>query len=165
MAEVRLKDGRSAHVRPITSADGPALREFHEALSDRTIYLRFFGQKRQLTDADVDYFTGVDQHDRVAIVAVDGDMLVGVCRYDVLGDGSAEIAFVIRDDWQGQGLGSQLLELLADLAREGGIGTLIAEVLPDNAAMLATFHSSGYDVSQRRDRDGMVVSVDIRTRR
>lgn len=161
MVPVILKDGRSVLLRPITVDDADALRAFHDSLSDRTVYRRFFTQKRSLSDADVEYFTQVDQHDRVAIVAVDGDTLIGVARFDALGDGRAEVAFVIRDAWQGRGLGSLLLTQLAAAGREAGIVSFTADVLPDNSAMLATFHASGFEVKQRRDRDVIVASFDI----
>ena len=141
--DVLLTDGRSVHLRPITPSDGDALRAFYESLSDRTVYLRFFTPKRSLSDADLDYFTG--------------------CRFDALGDGSAEVAFVIRDGRQGRGLGSLLLEHLAAVARQCGIERFRAEVLPDNMAMLATFRASGYDIKQRRDRDVVVVDFAIGT--
>lgn len=161
--DVLLTDGRSVHLRWITPSDRDALRAFHESLSDRTVYLRFFTPKRSLSDADLDYFTGVDHHDRVALVAIDDGVLVGVCRFDALGDGSAEVAFVIRDDIQGRGLGSLLLEHLAEVARQCGIERFRAEVLPDNMAMLATFRASGYDIKQRRDMDVVVVDFAVGT--
>ena len=112
-ADVLLRDGHPVHLRPITPADGDALRAFHASLSDRTVYFRFFSAKPALTDADVVYFTTVDYVSRVALIALDAGVIVGVGRFDALGDGRAEVAFVIRDDVQGLGLGSVLLEHLA----------------------------------------------------
>lgn len=160
-ADVVLRNGRQVHLRAISPADGAALRVFHASLSDHTVYLRFFTTKRTLSDADVEYFTGVDHHDRVALVALADSTLIGVCRYDSLGTGSAEVAFVIRDDMQGLGLGSLMLQQLAAAARERGVTRFIAEVLPENIAMLATFASSGFDVTQRREREDIVVEFSI----
>lgn len=160
-ADVLLSDGRAVHLRPIRPTDGDALRAFHESLSDRTVYLRFFTAKRSLSDADVDYFTGVDHHDRVALVAIDAGAMIGVCRFDSVGDGSAEVAFVIRDDRQGLGLGSLMLEHLVAIGRERGLTRFTAEVLPENIAMLATFASSGYVVTTRREREDIVVGISI----
>ncbi len=98
---------------------------------------------------------------RVALVAVDRAGIVGVGRFDALGDGSAEVAFVIRDDLQGLGLGSVLLEHLAAAARERGVRRFVAEVLPDNVRMIATFREAGYEVRQRREDDVLAVSFDI----
>jgi len=160
-ADVLLRDGHPVHLRPITPADGDSLRAFHASLSDRTVYFRFFSAKPALTDADVVYFTTVDHVNRVALVALDAGVIVGVGRFDALGDGRAEVAFVIRDDVQGLGLGSVLLEHLAAAGRELGITRFIAEVLPENTRMLATFREAGFEVTQRREEDVLAVGFDI----
>ena len=160
-ADVLLRDGHPVHLRPITPADGDALRRFHRGLSARTVYFRFFGAKPELTDEDVAYFTGVDHRTRVALIALDRQEIVGVGRFDDLGDGSAEIAFLIQDGMQGRGLGSVLLEHLAAAAREVGVTRFVAEVLPENSRMLATFREAGYDLVQRREDDVIAVAFDI----
>jgi len=160
-ADVLLRDGHPVHLRPISPADGAALRAFHASLSDRTVYFRFFSAKPALTDADVTYFTNVDYANRVALIALDAGVMIGVGRFDAIGDGKAEVAFVIRDDVQGLGLGSVLLEHLAATARELGIRRFVAEVLPENARMLATFREAGFEVKQRREEDVLAVSFDI----
>jgi len=160
-ADVLLRDGHPVHLRPITPADGDALRLFHTSLSDRTVYFRFFSAKPALTDADVRYFTHVDHITRVALIALDAGVIIGVGRFDALGDGSAEVAFVIRDDAQGLGLGSVLLEHLVAAARELGLTRFVAEVLPENARMLATFREAGFEVRQRREEDVLAVSFAI----
>lgn len=160
-ADVLLRNGRPIHLRPITPDDGDALRAFHASLSDRTVYFRFFSAKPRLTDADVTYFTAVDHRQRVALVAVDAEGIVGVGRFDVIDGTRAEVAFVIRDDMQGLGLGSVLLEHLAAAARERGVRRFVAEVLPENSRMIATFKEAGFEVSSRREEDVLAVSFDI----
>ena len=160
-ADVLLRDGHPVRLRPITPEDGDALRRFHAALSAQTIYYRFFSVKPELSDKDVDYFTNVDHRSRVALVALDRDEIIGVGRFDVLGDGSAEVAFNIRDAIQGRGLGSILLEHLAAAARELGVSRFVAEVLPENSRMLATFREAGYELRQQREEDVIAVSFDI----
>jgi acyl-CoA synthetase (NDP forming)/RimJ/RimL family protein N-acetyltransferase len=160
-ADVLLRDGHPVHLRPITPADGTALQEFHSRLSAQTVYFRFFTPKPVLTDADVAYFTTVDHRDRVALVAWDRGEIIGVGRFDALGDGTAEVAFIIRDDRQGLGLGSVLLEHLAAAAREVGILRFVAEVLPQNARMLATFREAGFEVRQRHEADVLAVTFAI----
>jgi acyl-CoA synthetase (NDP forming)/ribosomal protein S18 acetylase RimI-like enzyme len=160
-ADVLLRDGRPVHVRPIAPADAAALRDFHAGLSEATVYFRFFAPKPTLSDADVAYFTEVDHRSRVALVAIDAGALVGVGRYDVLPDGTAEVAFVVGDDLQGQGLGSILLEHLVAIGREAGVPTFTAEVLPANTRMLETFRAAGFVVEQRREDDVLVVSFPI----
>lgn len=160
-ADVLLRDGHPVHLRPIAPDDGAALRDFHAGLSESTVYFRFFAPKPALSDADVDYFTGVDHRARVALVALDGGTLVGVGRYDVLPDGTAEVAFVVSDHLQGQGLGSILLEHLVAIGRESGVPAFTAEVLPANTRMLETFRAAGFDVDQRREDDVLVVTFHI----
>jgi acyl-CoA synthetase (NDP forming)/GNAT superfamily N-acetyltransferase len=160
-ADVLLRDGHPIHLRPITPGDGEALRAFHAGLSPRTVYFRFFSAKPELTDADVQYFTQVDHVGRVALVALDRDDIIGVGRFDALDDGRAEVAFVIRDDMQGLGLGSVLLEHLAAAGRERGVTRFIAEVLPANSRMLSTFRAAGYALTQEREDDVIAVGFDI----
>jgi len=160
-ADVLLRDGHPVRLRPIGPDDAEALRRFHAALSAQSIYYRFFSAKPQLTDKDVAYFTNVDHRSRVALVALDRDEIIGVGRFDVLGDGSAEVAFNIRDAVQGRGLGSILLEHLAAAAHDVGVTRFVAEVLPNNTRMLATFREAGYELEQHREEDVIAVSFAI----
>ena len=160
-ADVLLRDGHPVRLRPIGPGDAAGLRRFHSSLSAQTVYFRFFSAKPELTDADVQYFTHVDHQSRVALVVLDQGEICGVGRFDALGDGSAEIAFIIRDDLQGRGLGSILLEHLAAAARERNITRFVAEVLPANSRMLATFREAGYELSQHREEDVIAVSFEI----
>lgn len=139
-----LRDGWVCHIRPILPTDRESLAAFHRALSEETVYYRFFAPYPELTDRDLDRFTQVDHIDRVALVALLDDRIIGVGRYDRLQDADAEVAFVVSDSHQGRGLGSILLEHLAAAARERGIRRFEAEVLPSNRRMLATFEEAGY---------------------
>ena len=145
-ADVVLRDGGTAHLRPIRPDDAERLREFHERLSDETIYFRFFALMRELPARDVKRFTEVDYVDRVALVATVGDDLIGVVRYDRTAPDEAEVAFNIEDRHQGRGLGSVFLEHIAAAARERGVGRFVADVLPSNRRMLAVFRDAGYVV-------------------
>jgi acyl-CoA synthetase (NDP forming)/GNAT superfamily N-acetyltransferase len=160
-ADVVLRDGTVAHVRPICPSDGDGIRRFHAAQSDESIYLRFFAPLRQLSDADVFRFTHVDYADRVALVATMREEIIGIGRYDRIDARSAEVAFNISDHFQGKGIGSVLLEHLAAIAQEFGIARFTAEVLPQNRKMLSVFSDAGYDV-KRHIEDGVVeVGFDI----
>ncbi len=160
-ADVVLRDGTVAHVRPIRPGDADGLRRFHAGQSDESIYLRFFAPLRVLSDADVHRFTHVDYSDRVALVATMREDIVGIGRYDRIDAHSAEVAFNISDHYQGKGIGSVLLEHLAAIAQEVGLTRFTAEVLPQNRKMLAVFSDAGYEVS-RRIEDGVVeVGFDI----
>ena len=160
-ADVALRDGSVAHVRPILPADADGLRAFHAGQSEESIYLRFFAPLRELSDRDVDRFTHVDYRKRVALVVTLRDRIIGIGRYDAIDSTSAEVAFNISDHYQGRGIGSILLEHLAAVAQEQGISRFTAEVLPQNRRMLGVFSEAGYDVS-RHIEDGVVgVTFDI----
>ena len=160
-ADVVLRDGSVAHIRPIRGTDGDLVREFHAAQSDESIYFRFFAPMRELSDRDVYRFTHVDHRDRVALVATVLGRIVGIGRFDRLDSASAEVAFNISDHFQGRGIGSILLEHLAAIASEMGIRRFVAEVLPSNRKMLGVFREAGYE-TEHHFEDGVVgVSFDI----
>src|SRR6478672_1843335 len=161
-ADVVLRDGSVAHIRPITPNDVDAVHRFHAGQSDESIYMRFFAPLRKLSDRDVTRFTNVDYHDRVALVATVRGEIIGIGRYDRVTPTSAEVAFNISDSFQGKGIGSVLLEHLAVIAWEAGIEEFTAEVLPQNRKMISVFSEAGYEVS-RRFEDG-VVSVRFQIR-
>ena len=131
-ADVLLRDGRTAHIRPIRPDDADLLVEFYARVSDRSKYYRFFSPMPNLSDRDVARFTQVDHDHRVALVLLLQGQMIAVGRYDVVGDGEAEVAFLVEDQHHGRGIAQLLLEHLAQAARERGIERFIAEVLPDN---------------------------------
>jgi RimJ/RimL family protein N-acetyltransferase len=141
-----LAGGATVHVRPIYGNDARRLVAFHSRLSPESIYMRFFGPHPNLASSEVDRFTQVDGHDRMALVATVDDEIVGVARYDRLQPKSAEaeVAFVVDDAHQGRGLGSLLLEQLAAYARNQGIEVFRAETLPHNRPMLEVFRRAGF---------------------
>ncbi len=166
-APITLKNGTPAVLRAIRPGDREALREGFALLSQSTVYHRFFQPKAQLTDTELDYLTELDFQDHVALVAtiqnLAGEFVIGVGRMVRLGAGeagvrgrekpgprdTAEVAFVVGDDFQGLGVATQLLSHLVTIARRLGIRTLAAEVLGDNKAMLAVFAHSGLPLTQR----------------
>ncbi len=145
-ADVLLRDGRTAHIRPIAPEDAELLVEFYARVSDRSKYYRFFSPMPNLSDRDVARFTQVDHDRRVALVLVVKGEMIAVGRYDVVGDGEAEVAFLVEDQHHGRGIAQLLLEHLAQAARERGIERFTAEVLPDNNRMIHTFRDAGYRV-------------------
>ncbi|GIF36080.1 GNAT family N-acetyltransferase [Actinoplanes xinjiangensis] len=131
--------------------------DFHSRMSDRTRYLRYFSPYPRIPERDLQRFVNVDHRDREAFVTLADGRITAVGRYERLGPDSpeAEVAFVVEDALQGRGIGSVLLEHLADAARENGITRFVAEVLPENNGMLRVFGDTGYQV-QRRYADGVV---------
>lgn len=149
--DVLLADGQTVRIRPIRPADADELQAFHAGLSAESRFLRFFTPLPRLTPEMVTRFTNVDGVDRVALVAEDGEHIVGVGRYDRNPNdpSEAEVAFTVADAWQGRGLGTLLLEHLAAIAAEHGIERFSAETLPENVNMLAVFSGAGYQVTKR----------------
>ncbi|MBC7290975.1 MAG: GNAT family N-acetyltransferase [Actinotalea sp.] len=164
-ADVVLRDGGTAHVRPILPSDAEALQQFHVGQSERSTYFRFFAPLERLPESDLRRFTHVDHRDRVALLAIageaDGERIIAVARYDRVDARTAEVAFNVADDHHGRGLGSVLLEHLAAAARERGIARFTAEVLPQNSQMIAVFREAGYAVSQRLEDGILTVSFDL----
>ncbi|MCY1675081.1 GNAT family N-acetyltransferase [Pseudarthrobacter sp. SL88] len=155
-ADVVLRDGGTAHLRPIHPSDAEAIQTFHTGQSQNSIYMRFFAFKARLSAKELKRFTEVDYKDRVAFVITMRGEIIGIGRYDRLDDPTeAEVAFNIADAHQGRGIGSILLEHLAAAAHENGIQRFSAEVLPENRKMLMVFSDAGYDVKRHFD-DGVV---------
>lgn len=134
-----LENGAEVVVRPIGPDDKELLRKAFELLSPETVRKRFLGPKRRLTTAELKYLTEIDGADHVAVIAVMAqrpEVVVGVGRFVRLTEDrdSADVAIVIGDPWQHQGLGRHLGAILTDLAREQGIRRFSASLLSDNVA-------------------------------
>jgi acyl-CoA synthetase (NDP forming)/GNAT superfamily N-acetyltransferase len=166
-ADVVASDGGIVHLRPILPSDADALLRFHQSLSERTRYLRYFGPYPRIPPRDLERFTHVDHRTRVAFICLLGDEILAVGRYEGLDPGpggrveSAEVAFVARDDHQGRGLGSILLEHLAAAARENGLRRFEAEVLVENHQMVRVFRDAGYQVSREFAEGVLHLEFDI----
>src|SRR3954447_14360413 len=150
-ADVVLRDGKTAHIRPIRSDDAELLVDFYGRVSERSKYYRFFSPMPNLSDRDVQRFTQVDHDQRVAFVLTLQGQMIAVGRYDVVEPGEAEVAFLVEDQHQGRGIAQILLEHLAQAARERGVERFVAEVLPDNQRMIQTFRDAGYRVVSAYD--------------
>lgn len=134
-------------IRPIESGDRAAFVAAFERLSEESRYRRFLSPHDHLTAAELRYFTEVDHHDHEALVAIDRDAGegIGVARFvrDRERPDSAEIAVAVADDWQGRGIGTELLHRLADRAREEGISRFTALMLADNRPMIQLLSDLG----------------------
>lgn len=135
----RLADGTQVLLRPIRADDKHHLSAAFGRLSPESARLRFLAPKARLTSAELRYLTEIDGTDHVAIVAAPAhapDFIVGVGRFVRWPDrpDAAEIAVVIGDPWQGQGLGRHIGLVLADEARRRGIARFTASLLSDNRA-------------------------------
>jgi len=136
---IRLRDGSKVLIRQVQPADAPVLADGFARLSPQSRQMRFLTRKKELSAAELRYFTDVDHHNHEALGALthaDGRG-VGIARYirDAEDPHAAEIAVTIVDDWQGRGLGTELLARLSDRARSEGICRFTALVADDNVAM------------------------------
>jgi len=155
-----LRDGGSVHLRAITPHDKPRLLALLHSITARSVYYRFFASKKTLSDDELTRFTELDFCDRVALAATTGsgeqERIIAVGRYARLPahPHRADVAFAVADQYQGRGIGTLLLERLADIARAAGITELQADVLGENNAMLRVFESSGFALDSVLD-DGI----------
>jgi RimJ/RimL family protein N-acetyltransferase len=158
----QLRDGREIEIRALRPVDEEAMLAAIDRTGAQSLYRRFFGSKSRFSDREKAFFLNVDFVSHVALVAVaqeDGrNVIVGGGRYVVVRPGTAELAFTVIDEYQGQGIGAALLRHLTLLARGGGIEELIAEVLPENIPMLKVFQKSGLGL-QTKHHAGVVVNV------
>jgi RimJ/RimL family protein N-acetyltransferase len=136
---LRLEDGTEITIRDIRADDKDLLAAGYERLSERSRLRRFLGPKPRLSASHQRYLTEVDGVNHYAIVAMRGPDIVGVARWVRLVDDpeEAEVAVVVGDSLQGQGLGKILARRLADAALERGVRRMRASILSDNPPALA----------------------------
>ena len=143
-----LRDDRPITIRALRPDDRAAMLAAIGRTSMQSLQRRFFVPKKGFSEQEMAFFLNIDFESHVAIVAeVEEDghpVIAGGGRYIVVQPGQAEIAFVVVDAYQGQGIGTILMRHLAVLARNAGLKELVAEVLPENTAMLKLFKKFGF---------------------
>ena len=159
--ETRLKNGALITIRPIRPEDEPAVRRFHQTLSEQSVHQRYLqplGLEQRTAHERLIRVCFSDYDREIALVAqTQGDdrRIIGVARLTKqrgLGEASAEFAVLISDDVQRQGLGSELLRRLIEIARAEGVRVLRAETLPDNDGMQKLCRDAGFNVERSGDR-------------
>jgi RimJ/RimL family protein N-acetyltransferase len=150
-----LRDGRRIKIRALRPCDRAGLLAAVGQSSRQSLYRRFFSPKRDFTEGEIARFVNVDFVNHVALVAVleEGgrEVIIGGGRYIVGDPGKAELAFVVVDQFQRQGVGAALMRHLAAIARDAGLKELTAEVLAENVAMLRVFEKSGLRLNAQRE--------------
>jgi RimJ/RimL family protein N-acetyltransferase len=143
-----LRDDRPIAIRALRPDDRAGMLAAIGRTSMQSLQRRFFVPKKGFSEQEMAFFLNIDFESHVAIVAEveeDGHPVIsGGGRYIVVQPGQAEIAFVVVDAYQGQGIGTILMRHLAVLARNAGLKELVAEVLPENTAMLKLFKKFGF---------------------
>lgn len=151
----RLRDGRQIEIRALRPDDKDDMLAAIGRTSTESLQRRFFVVKRGFSQKEIDFFMKIDFSNHVALVALADEegrpTIVGGGRYVVVEPGKAEVAFVVIDGYQGQGLGAHLMRHLAGIARDAGLTELTAEVLPETTAMRKVFSKFGFRPGPRPD--------------
>jgi acyl-CoA hydrolase/GNAT superfamily N-acetyltransferase len=153
-----LSDGTQVTFRPIHPTDEPALTDLIYALSQETMYYRFMSRSKRVPRREIQNFVFIDHRSELAIVCTvpeaHGEDIIAVGRYYLdEKTNMAEVAFVVRDDWQNRGIGTQLFRYLTQVAMRNGIRGFTAEVLRDNRAMQRVLHKTSYSVNVEPHED------------
>jgi len=163
----QLRDKRPVTIRAIRPGDKKLFREAFKGLEASSIYLRFFGPKKELTDRELIQATEVDFIRHVALVSCvqesGRERIIGAGRY-IAYEGpdppsTAEIAFAVEEDYHGQGIASILFKHLLLIGRAQGISRFEADVLHGNRQMLRVFDRSGLPVVTKASSDSMHVTI------
>jgi len=167
--KITTRGGIPIFVRPIKPEDAPLLEELFETLSRESIYHRFFSSLKRIPPKMLASFTQIDYDRHIAMVALDDreerERLLGVGR--LMGDPDGlvgELAVLVGDPWQGQGIGAALMEVLLSVARERGMVRLWGTVLAENTQMIALARRSGFSLSFQRGENTYRLDMDLRSR-
>jgi GNAT superfamily N-acetyltransferase len=164
-ATEQLRVGREIEIRALQPSDEQAMLAAIDRIGAQSLYRRFFGAKRHFSDGEKAFFLNVDFINHVALVAVVQEdarsVIVGGGRYVIVRPATAELAFAVIDEYQGQGIGAALMRHLTLIARGAGIKQLIAEVLPENSPMLKVFEKSGLALQTKYHRGVVDVTLNV----
>jgi RimJ/RimL family protein N-acetyltransferase len=151
-AKEALKDGNEVTIRAMRPDDKERLVKAFLHLQPQTIRTRFFYAKKSLSEDDLRWLDEISHGNHVGLVATvpsgRDDLIIGEGSYAALGR-TAEIGFTVAEAWQGRGIATRLLQHLAPIARDQGVGQFEADVLKENAPMLAVFRRSGFPMTTR----------------
>jgi acyl-CoA hydrolase/GNAT superfamily N-acetyltransferase len=141
----KTSDGKDVHTRPILPTDEDMTRDLFYGCSENTLYHRFFTKMKSMPHHKLRKFVNIDYVNELALASVvredEHEMIVAIGRYSITkASNAAEVAFIVRDDWQDLGLGMAMFNQLLKVARKRGIAKFTADVLQDNARMLHIFH-------------------------
>ena len=149
------KAGLEILLRAVKISDEPLLKDFFYALSDQTIYRRFISARRDMPHERLQEFAVIDYTKEMVILALipgeEKEEILGVAQYGIdEGTHTGEVGVVVRDDFQGRGVGTELLSYLTYLAKRQGLLGFTAEVLVENRPMMNLFEKMGFDIEKRR---------------
>ncbi len=166
-SECKMKDGGEVTIRPIRPEDEPLMVKFHESLSERTVYQRYLHMMKlsqRVAHERLTRICFIDYDREMALVAIHEGNIVGVSRLrKIHGTKDAEFAVIISDDYQGRGIGTELVRRLMEYARNEGVGRVIADVLPDNLVMQRISEKLGFQIKRSLDEPVVKVELDLAT--
>jgi acyl-CoA synthetase (NDP forming)/GNAT superfamily N-acetyltransferase len=154
-------DGGLVHIRVVTPGDARGVRALHARASDQSIYLRFFSVSRTTAESYVPLLTKPSGCNHHALAACLHGEIVGVASFERLDHDTAEIALIVADDCQHEGIGMLLLEHLASVARHLGLRRFVAEVLTENRSMAGLLRDIGFVTHTVVDRETTHVVLDL----
>jgi acyl-CoA hydrolase/RimJ/RimL family protein N-acetyltransferase len=151
-----MRTGEPYLLRPVKISDEPVLKEFFYSLSDQSVYRRFFSMRTDMPHERLQEFVIIDYTKEIIILAVkqtehgEREEIISLAQYGIdETNHTAEVAFVVRDSYQGKGIGTEMLNYLTFLARKRGLLGFTAEVLIENKAMLHVFEKMGFAIDIR----------------
>ena len=158
------KSGLEIFLRPVKISDEPLLKELFYSLSDKSLYHRFISRRKDIPHERLQEFAVIDYTKEMVILAMGKkdkkEEILGLGQYIVYEDKhTAEVAMVIRDNYQNRGIGKELLSYLAYLAKKQGLLSFTAEVLRENTAMLHLLESMGFGLDKRVDSDMVELKI------
>ena len=152
-------------IRPIRPEDEPALVDFHERLSEQSVYMRYASVAKLSQRVAHDRLARIcfNDYDReIALVAESGDQIVGVARLTKrFGTGDGEFAMLVSDDRQRRGLGTELLSRLVEIGQDEGLERITADILRENGAMQRVARKLGFEIESDAIDDPMVRAVKV----
>ena len=160
----RFGNDLSIFFRPVKQTDEPLMKEFFYSFSNKSFYQRFFTHQVAMPHSKLQHLVNPDYDEEMALTALikkeDRELIIAVGRYYLdRSTNMAEIAFIVHDDYQHNGIGTFLFQYLIEIAKKRGIRGFKAEILAENTIMLHVIHKCGYPVQSKLEDDSYAISI------
>ncbi len=165
-----LRDGTEIFFRPVKPTDESALADMLYSLSEQSVKTRYMAHTMTFPHKDLQHLTNIDYTQDLTIVGtvpnVSGEEIVAIAQYYLdPKTSSAEVAFIVHDEWQQKGMGTYLLDYITKIAKNRGVKRFYAKVLPNNKAMLSIFYNSGYKINTEYDGEVYHITYDLKEKK
>jgi RimJ/RimL family protein N-acetyltransferase len=165
MEETRVYDGQRVMFRPAKPVDDRLIQEHFYNMDEKDVQTRFFSMRRSFYREDMETMFQVDYIKNLSIVAVTGEVgfekIIGMGMYALEHAGVAEVAFSTSKEWQGKGIAGIILNKLAEAARENGLFSLVAYILPTNTGMIKLFKKLPYKIKTKIESEMLILSCNF----